>query len=57
MGHVLRDIVAEMLPELMAMFDRVGLELSMLVVPWLVCLFTKGFGRELTEYMVGLAVI
>lgn len=57
MSNVLKDIISELLSELPSVFERTGFELSMIVVPWLVCLFTKGFSSELSDHVFGLVVV
>ena len=42
-SQIFEDILKEIFPELASEMDEVGMESSIFLITWYVCLFTKGF--------------
>jgi hypothetical protein len=49
---VVQDLVRQVLPELANLLERNKLELSILLVPWLICLYTKSVSSELADHII-----
>ena len=50
--QIFSDVLPYMFPELYAEMKEVGMDCSLFVVGWYVCLFTKGFINSVSAYLI-----
>lgn len=57
LSNVMTDLAQEVMPGFMRMCEELQLDTSFFLLPWLVCLYTKGFSSSLSNFVMECIVI
>jgi hypothetical protein len=57
LSSILTDLAREVMPGFAEMCEELGVDTSFFLVPWLVCLYTKGFSSSLSNFIMENIVI
>lgn len=49
---IMEDILNEVVPQFQDILAEAGMDASVILVPWLVCLFSKGFTTSVSAYLI-----
>jgi hypothetical protein len=49
---IVEDVLSEAVPEFQEILVEAGMDASVILVPWLVCLFSKGFTTSVSAYLI-----
>lgn len=49
---IVEDILSEAVPDFQLILMEAGMDASVILVPWLVCLFSKGFTTSVSAYLI-----
>lgn len=52
LSNVMMDLIREVMPGFLEMCEGLAVHTSFFLVPWLVCLFTKGFSNSLSNFIM-----
>ena len=54
---VLNDLVREYFPDFVKEMEEIGMDISMFLVSWFVCLFSKGFINSVSFYLISFLIM